>query len=77
MAGRPGLVAANLFAHTGAFSVSLARAGAGRVYTVDLSPVYLDGKCSRVRRSGSCYRDGQCVNDCHKIKFPFVYGTCQ
>lgn len=32
----------NLFAHTGAFSVALARAGAARTYTVDLSPQYLD-----------------------------------
>ncbi len=41
VAGRDGLVAANLFAHTGAFSISLARAGVASVYTVDLSPMYL------------------------------------
>lgn len=42
VAGRDHLVAANLFAHTGAFSVSLALAGVERVHTIDLSPLYLD-----------------------------------
>ena len=40
------------------------------------SPLTIDGTCGVPRNSGSCYRDGQCVNDCKK-KWYKVYGQCE
>jgi len=48
----PGAEVANLFAHTGAFSVAVAAAGAGRVHSVDLSRRYLDLAAANLRRNG-------------------------
>lgn len=47
-----GAVVANLFAHTGAFSVAVAAGGASRVFTVDLSPRYLEIATANLERNG-------------------------
>ncbi|PIE16246.1 MAG: hypothetical protein CSA66_07645 [Proteobacteria bacterium] len=56
-----GWVGANLFAHTGAFSVSLALAGVARVHTVDLSPRYLDVYRRNLTLNGLAERDHPAV----------------
>jgi 23S rRNA (cytosine1962-C5)-methyltransferase len=48
----PGSTIANLFGHTGAFSVALAAAGAEQVITVDLSPRHLDVTRANLVRNG-------------------------
>jgi 23S rRNA (cytosine1962-C5)-methyltransferase len=57
----PGGCVANLFAHTGAFSVALAAAGARRVFSIDLSPRYLDLAASNLRRNGLDPDEHPCV----------------
>jgi 23S rRNA (cytosine1962-C5)-methyltransferase len=47
-----GAVVANLFAHTGAFSVALAAAGAQRVFAVDLGQRYLRWAADNLARNG-------------------------
>jgi 23S rRNA (cytosine1962-C5)-methyltransferase len=48
----PGGAVANLFAHTGAFSVACAAAGADCVLSVDLSPRFCDQAQDNLRRNG-------------------------
>ncbi len=47
-----GATVANLFAHTGAFSVALAAAGAERVFAVDLGQRYLRWAADNLERNG-------------------------
>jgi 23S rRNA (cytosine1962-C5)-methyltransferase len=47
-----GAVVANLFAHTGAFSVALAAAGAKQVFAVDLGQRYLRWTAENLERNG-------------------------
>ena len=47
-----GAVIANLFAHTGAFSVALAAAGAEQVFAVDLGQRYLQWAAENLARNG-------------------------
>lgn len=47
-----GAVVANLFAHTGAFSVALAAAGARQVFAVDLGQRYLHWAAQNLERNG-------------------------
>jgi 23S rRNA (cytosine1962-C5)-methyltransferase len=62
VAGRQGLVAGNLFAHTGAFSVALALAGVARVYNVDLSPNYLGAYRTNLALNGLAEADHPAVS---------------
>ena len=48
----PGARVLNLFAHTGAFSVSAAAAGAARAVSVDLSPIYCAWTRENLQRNG-------------------------